>query len=138
MNLGAGRLITTDAGCITVAGDGGPDPCTPRISRSGRRRTFRSGDGVVAGVLVLVLADGVDLAGSHSDLAIGTTRGGVDTVGVSAGQAGVDGMAVGTVGSTRCTTECDSRTWRICTTSTLAARCRRSMLADLGRAGLVR
>ena len=82
MSRGAGLHITMAAGLITVAGgDGGQDRCIRTIGRSGRPRTFRSGDGAAASDLALDSEDGVVLDGCRLDRVTGSIRGGVDTAG---------------------------------------------------------
>src|SRR5579863_1084181 len=84
-SLGAGPRITTGDGSGTATrGRGGPDPWVASIVRSGRRLTFRSGDGAAVLVSELALAAGVVSAGFPSDRATGSIRGGVDIVAASA------------------------------------------------------
>src|SRR5271165_2570039 len=115
MSHGAGRLITTGAGCGTAAhGHGGQDRCGVQdfIVRSGRRHTSRSLDSEEGGVLASVLDGevGVALDGCPSGLAIASTRGGVDIAEGSEWQ-GLVGLALTTAmaGLPRCTRELNSR-----------------------------
>src|SRR5580698_10691088 len=86
---GAGRLITTGAGCGTaIRGPGGPDRygAEASIVRSGRRRMCRFSDSEVVGVWALVLAgaDGAASAGFRSGLVTASSHGGADMAGASA------------------------------------------------------
>lgn len=84
-SLGDGRRITTVVGSpMAVHGPGGLARSTRATTRSGLLRTSRSGDGEAALASDLVLADGAASAGSRSDRATTTIRGGADTAGGSA------------------------------------------------------
>src|SRR5258706_14488743 len=81
MSLGAGRLITTGAGCITaIRGRGGRDRCGAGDStvHSGHRRMCRSSDLEADGEVVLAGADGAALAGCPSGHVTASFRGGAD------------------------------------------------------------
>src|SRR5208282_5534836 len=94
----------------------------------------RSGDGARVLVSDLALAVGADSAGSRSDRATGSIRGGADTAGALAGWAIVAGLTA-SAASLPCMVERASRTLRTFMTRALAGACRRSMPDTLALAG---
>src|SRR5208337_2775180 len=94
-NLGAGRHITTDAGSGTATrGLGGRDRRGVGTVRSGRLRMCRSGAAALALDLDGAGVVGAASAGSRSDLATGSIRGGVDTAAGLARSASVADLVV--------------------------------------------
>ena len=136
-SLGAGHRITTVVGSpMATRGRGGPVRCMRAITRSGRRRTSRSGDGAAALASELALAVGGASAGSRSDRVTASIRGGVDTAGGSAWSMYITfTTSINSVESGHCTAERGSRISRIFTTTMFSGQCRRSMRDTSALAG---
>jgi len=138
-SLGAGPHITTVAGSpMALVGHGGRDRYGLATTRSGRRHTYRSGDGAAVLDSASDLAGGAASAGSRSDRATGSIPGGVDTAAGLVGWVEVGGVAeavmAGTVVSPRCITDSVTPTLPTSATDTWAEECRQSMLVASGRA----